>query len=83
MSQSAMMLFTANIFGRHSDTRLIEALGSQPQDVFDYSGQTAISGSTMSPTWAMAGIPTYAIADALPRGRLLDTDSGKRAGDGR
>jgi hypothetical protein len=36
MAQSAAMLLTANIFGRHSDTRLIEALGSQPQGVFDY-----------------------------------------------
>ena len=46
------------LFGRHSDRRLIEALGSQPQNAFDYSKQkTAISGSTTWPTWAMAGIP--------------------------
>lgn len=37
MSRSAVMLLTANIFGRHSDTRLIEALGSQPQGIFNYT----------------------------------------------
>ena len=37
MARSAIMLGTANIFGRHSDTRLIEALGNQPQTSFDYS----------------------------------------------
>lgn len=37
MARTATMLATANIFGRHSDTRLIEALGNQPQDLFDYT----------------------------------------------
>ncbi|MEO7775584.1 MAG: hypothetical protein ABIT36_12465 [Steroidobacteraceae bacterium] len=37
MSRTAIMLATANIFGRHSDTRLIEALSNQPQSTFDYS----------------------------------------------
>ncbi|MEZ5498013.1 MAG: hypothetical protein R3E77_01150 [Steroidobacteraceae bacterium] len=34
--RSALNLTLANLFGRHSDTRLIEALASQPQGYFDY-----------------------------------------------
>jgi hypothetical protein len=41
MTRTAVMLATANIFGRHSDTRLIEALGNQPQSTFDYSQDDA------------------------------------------
>ncbi len=37
LAHSAYKLVIANIFGRHSDTRLIEALASQPQNEFDYS----------------------------------------------
>ena len=37
LMQSAYQIAIANIFGRHSDTRLIEALASQPQTEFDYT----------------------------------------------
>ena len=37
LMHSAYQVAIANIFGRHSDTRLIEALASQPQSEFDYS----------------------------------------------
>ena len=37
LAHSAYQVAIANIFGRHSDTRLIEALASQPQNEFDYS----------------------------------------------
>ena len=37
LMHSAYQIAIANIFGRHSDTRLIEALASQPQTEFDYS----------------------------------------------
>jgi hypothetical protein len=37
LAHSAWLLTVANVFGRHSDTRLIEALSSQPQSWFDYS----------------------------------------------
>lgn len=35
--RSGLRATLAQIFGRHSDRRLIEALGSQPQNAFDYS----------------------------------------------
>jgi hypothetical protein len=35
--RSALRATLAQIFGRHSDRRLIEALGGQPQNAFDYS----------------------------------------------
>ncbi len=37
LMHSAYQITIANIFGRHSDPRLIEALASQPQTQFDYS----------------------------------------------
>jgi hypothetical protein len=78
LSQTATMMATANIFGRHSDTRLIEALGSQPQDSFDYSGQDAEDFwldyvADLGDGWN----PTYAIADALSRESLQDTRAGR------
>ncbi len=45
LAHSAWLVTIANLFGRHSDTRLIEALSSQPQSWFDYSGAAdAVSG---------------------------------------
>jgi putative NIF3 family GTP cyclohydrolase 1 type 2 len=40
LARTAFLVSIANIFGRHSDTRLIEALASQPQSSFDYSAET-------------------------------------------
>ena len=40
LAHSAYQVAIANVFGRHSDTRLIEALASQPQNEFDYSAAT-------------------------------------------
>jgi hypothetical protein len=37
LGRSAVLVAVANLFGRHSDSRLIEALSGQPQSVFDYS----------------------------------------------
>jgi hypothetical protein len=78
MSRTAVMLLTANIFGRHSDTRLIEALGSQPQDVFDYSrapgrfwlDYVADLGDGWNPTYAIAQAMGEAWHDTEP-GRVL------------
>ena len=36
LAQSAWMMTVANLFGRHSDSRLIEALSNQPQGVFRF-----------------------------------------------
>jgi hypothetical protein len=66
LAHSGYQLAIANIFGRHSDTRLIEALASQPQNEFDYS--TTTTGDFWLDYVADTGDgwnPTYAIADAL------------------
>ncbi len=55
LAQSATMMVTANIFGRHSDTRLIEALGSQPQESFDYSGTSAATAGASTAGASSAG----------------------------
>lgn len=69
---SAYQLAVANIFGRHSDTRLIEALASQPQSVFDYSREGAGGDFWLDYTADIGDgwNSTYAIADALARPEL-------------
>jgi hypothetical protein len=39
--RSGLRATLAKLFGRHSDRRLIEALGGQPQNAFDYSKEEA------------------------------------------
>lgn len=72
LAQTAVHMATANVFGRHSDSRLVEALASQPQGCFDYSagaGAEAADGlwldyvADIGDGWN----PTHAIADALAR----------------
>ncbi len=73
LAHSGYQVAIANIFGRHSDTRLIEALASQPQAEFDYSRSNDQStGQTDGDFWFdyAADIgdgwnSTYAIADAI------------------
>jgi len=77
MAQSAAMLLTANIFGRHSDTRLIEALGSQPQDVFDYRGHAGDFWLDYVADLGDGWNSTHAVASAIAMESQLDT----RAGD--
>jgi hypothetical protein len=77
MAQTATMLFTANIFGRHSDTRLIEALGSQPQDSFDYSKSPGDFWIDYVADVGDGWNSTYAIADALSTENLHDTQAGQ------
>ena len=76
MSQSAAMLLTANIFGRHSDTRLIEALGSQPQGVFDYTGAAGDFWIDYVADLGDGWNPTYAVANAMA-GDVQDTKPGR------
>ena len=69
LMHSAYQVAIANIFGRHSDTRLIEALASQPQTEFDYSSSAEFWLDYVADTgdgWNS----TYAIADALARPSL-------------
>ena len=77
LAHSAYKLVIANIFGRHSDTRLIEALASQPQNEFDYS---AAQGDFWFDYVADIGDgwnSTYAIADAIARPELEGTEAGR------
>ena len=70
LTHSAYLVAISNIFGRHSDTRLIEALASQPQTEFDYS---AASGDFWFDYAADTGDgfnSTYAIADAIAQPTL-------------
>jgi hypothetical protein len=78
LMRSAYQIAIANIFGRHSDTRLIEALATQPQNEFDYS-QT--SGdfwfdyvSDVGDGWNS----TYAVAEAIARPTLEVQHKGVR-----
>jgi len=71
LAHSAYKLVIANIFGRHSDTRLIEALASQPQNEFDYS---AAQGDFWFDYVADIGDgwnSTFAVADAIARPDLM------------
>lgn len=70
MARSATMLATANIFGRHSDTRLIEALGNQPQSHFDYSAEPGEFCFDFVADLGDGWYPTHAIAEALARPEL-------------
>ena len=72
LAHSAYKLLIANIFGRHSDTRLIEALASQPQGDFDYStaGQAGDFWLDYTADIGDGWNSTYAIADAIARPEL-------------
>ena len=79
LAHSAYQVAIANVFGRHSDTRLIEALASQPQTEFDYS---TTPGAAAGDFWFdyAADIgdgwnSTFAIADAIAQ-PTLDVASG-------
>jgi len=70
MSRSAIMLATANIFGRHSDSRLIEALGNQPQAHFDYADAPGEFTFDYVADLGDGWHGTYAVAEALARPEL-------------
>lgn len=71
------MLAAANIFGRHSDTRLIEALGNQPQGILDYSTAQGDFWIDYVADIGDGWNPTHAIARAVAQPQLqLDTPEG-------
>jgi hypothetical protein len=80
LAHSAYQVAIANIFGRHSDTRLIEALASQPQADFDYSiGHSAGDfwldyAADIGDGWNS----TYAVADAMATPELMLERGGTR-----
>ena len=65
LAHSGYQVAIATIFGRHSDTRLIEALASQPQNEFDYSSSSGDFWFDYVADTGDGWNPTYAIADAL------------------
>jgi hypothetical protein len=77
LAHSGYQVAIANVFGRHSDTRLIEALASQPQNEFDYSATQGPGdfwfdyASDIGDGWNS----TFAIADAIAQ-PTLDLKSG-------
>ncbi len=67
LARSALFMTLANLFGRHSDTRLIEALASQSQHEFVFDGDAGSGAfwfdyvSDIADGWN----PTYAVASAV------------------
>jgi hypothetical protein len=77
LARTAAMLFTANLFGRHSDHRLIEALGSQPQDVCDYRDRDGDLWIDYVADLGDGWNPTCAIAQAIATPDLHGTRPGQ------
>jgi hypothetical protein len=72
LAQTAWLMTLANIFGRHSDSRLIEALASQPQREFALTSEAQDGEfwldyvSDVADGWN----PTFAVASAIAEERL-------------
>jgi hypothetical protein len=65
LAHSGYQVAIANIFGRHSDTRLIEALASQPQNEFDYSSAQGDFWLDYASDIGDGWNSTYAVADGI------------------
>jgi hypothetical protein len=78
LTHSAYKLAIANVFGRHSDTRLIEALANQPQTEFDYSVAEGDFWLDYAADIGDGWNSTYAIADAIATPELELEQGGAR-----
>jgi hypothetical protein len=67
LAHSGYQVAIANVFGRHSDTRLIEALASQPQAEFDYAHAQGDFWLDYTADIGDGWNSTFAIADAIAR----------------
>jgi hypothetical protein len=74
LARSAALLTVANLFGRHSDTRLIEALASQPQREFRFGREGEDFWFDYVADLGDGWNPTYAIAEAVARPELAVPD---------
>jgi hypothetical protein len=74
LAHSGYQVAIANIFGRHSDTRLIEALASQPQNEFEYSSAPGDFWLDYAADIGDGWNSTFAIADAIAQPELILTD---------
>jgi hypothetical protein len=73
LARSALLVTLANLFGRHSDRRLIEALASQSQDPFDYSSATGDFWLDYVSDLGDGFNSGFTVADALARPELAVT----------
>jgi hypothetical protein len=78
LAHSAYQVAIANVFGRHSDTRLIEALASQPQNEFDYSHAQGDFWLDYAADIGDGWNSTFAIADAIARPEIALDSGGQR-----
>lgn len=78
LAHSAYQVAIANVFGRHSDTRLIEALASQPQNEFDYSQATGDFWLDYAADIGDGWNSTFAIADAIARPEIPLVHAGQQ-----
>ena len=79
--RSAWLLTLSNIFGRHSDRRLIEALATRPQDAFRCEPETPAEDFWLDFVSDVGDgfDPTYAVACGIAAPRLeLEDASGRR-----
>ena len=76
LAHTAYQVAIANVFGRHSDTRLIEALASQPQTEFDYSHAQGDFWLDYAADIGDGWNSTYAIADAIAQPELVLAHAG-------
>ena len=78
LARSAALVGIANLFGQHSDTRLIEALASQPQKEFGFEAGAGDFWFDYVSDIADGWNPTFAIATAVAADELdLATASGE------
>ena len=77
LAHSAYQVAIANIFGRHSDTRLIEALATQPQNEFDYSAAQGDFWFDYAADIGDGWNSTFAIANAMAQPELEETRAGQ------
>jgi hypothetical protein len=83
LARSAVLVTIANLFGRNSDQRLIEALANQPQAAFDYSREPGEFWldyvSDIGDGWNSA----FAVASALAQPELIARDPAEVTCSGR
>jgi hypothetical protein len=77
LARSAVLVSIANLFGRNSDQRLIEALANQPQGAFDYSKITEDFWLDYVADLGDGWRSTFAIASAVAEPELLETRAGR------
>jgi hypothetical protein len=77
LARSALLVTLANLFGRHSDRRLIEALATQSQNAFNYSAETGDFWLDYVSDIGDGFNSTYSVAHAIAQSELeVSTPSG-------